>query len=177
MHTLNPGCAHAACALLPGQAHSVVSWLTPASYRGRARPCRRTHWLCHRPCSSTHWLCRRPCRARTLPCRRPPPVTIQSLYRNTTPTARAVRHVSGSCCAVSPPCCAISRHQTITPNHDTILVSRLIPWPGHQRAHAPLAPVRRPTVSWGRVAGAPGRIVAPLLHSPTPYVTIQSIVS
>ena len=71
------------------------------------RPYRRTHWPCCRPCRA---LCRAPCHR--------PPVTIQSLYRNTSPCRAhcAPCRVRYRVCRNAPaPCCRALLRRITTP--------------------------------------------------------------
>ena len=103
VHTLNPVCAHRPRALLPGRTHSAVSWRTVAPYRGLAptvsqawpivSQCTPGRVAAHaRPCRHAHACIIAPCRSSL--------VTIQGLYRNTSPCLAPYRS----------PSYAVSRH-------------------------------------------------------------------
>ena len=133
-HTHDPGCSQIAWTLLPGRAHSVVSWCTLGHIvvvPGRVT----TH---------TGRVARTRCRVSTLLHSAPDHDTNIASRLN---PYRAPCHACTTSChsVVSQPCCAVSQHQTVSPSHDTNFVLRLTPWPGHLLARAAW-PMRRPAM-------------------------------
>ena len=167
---MHPPLAQAACTL---RMHCIVSQAWPGRVAAHVGPCRSAVSLCALVrCCASYRRPPRPCRALyrdTTPCRRPLPVTIQNLYCDLAPAARALRDVSLAHCAscralcrgcrspqrrIVAHCCVVSQpwlHSIVTQrsplSHDTMFC--IATHPGQvMRACAAACLARRQAVSW-----------------------------
>ena len=183
-------CTHPWPRLRTGRAHSAVSqralgrvaartgavsWRALVPCRGHTQPCHRR--VAVRSGRVTDRVARARCRVAS-----PLSVTIQKLYRDPIPVARAPGRLAGR---VAARYCRVAAlyGNPVEPYYDTngrpqprynFFVLRLTLGQA-MCLPAELAPAHRPTVSWPLLAVSWGRVVATLLHAPTLCVMIQKL--